>query len=36
MPAESFTLAAAQIEPVYHDKEATLEKTCRYIETAGD
>ena len=36
MPAESFTLAAAQIEPVYHDKEATLDKTCRYIEKAGD
>jgi len=35
-PAESFTLAAAQIEPVYHDKEATLDKTCRYIERAGD
>lgn len=36
MPAESFTLAAAQIEPVYHDKAATLDKTCRYIEKAGD
>ncbi|MXR50543.1 carbon-nitrogen hydrolase family protein [Halovenus sp. WSH3] len=35
MPAESFTLGAAQIEPVYHDKEATLDKTCRYIEQAG-
>ena len=35
MPAESFTLAAAQIEPVYHDKEGTLDKTCRYIEKAG-
>ena len=34
-PAESFTLAAAQIEPVYHDKAATLDKTCRYIEKAG-
>ena len=36
MPAESFTLGAAQIEPVYHDKEGTLDKTCRYIEQAGD
>ncbi len=35
MPAESFTLAAAQIEPVYHDKAGTLDKTCRYIEKAG-
>ena len=36
MPTESFTLAAAQVEPVYHDKEGTLEKTCRWIEKAGD
>jgi nitrilase len=36
MPAESFTLAAAQVEPVYHDKEGTLDKTCRWIEEAGD
>lgn len=36
MPSESFTLAAAQVEPVYHDKQATLEKTCRYVERAGD
>ncbi len=36
MLAESFTLAAAQIEPVYHDKEATLDKTCKWIERAGD
>ncbi|MFW5958895.1 MAG: carbon-nitrogen hydrolase family protein [Natronomonas sp.] len=35
MLAESFTLAAAQVEPVYHDKEGTLDKTCRYIEKAG-
>ncbi|WP_338741796.1 carbon-nitrogen hydrolase family protein [Haloplanus salilacus] len=34
--AESFTLGAAQIEPVYHDAEATLDKTCRWIERAGD
>lgn len=33
---ETFTLAAAQAEPVYHDKEATLDKTCRWIERAGD
>lgn len=36
MSAESFTLAAAQAEPVYHDKEATLDKTCRWIKRAGD
>ena len=35
MPNETFTLAAAQVEPVYHDKEATLDKTCRWIEKAG-
>lgn len=35
MLAESFTLAAAQIEPVYHDKDGTLDRTCRYIEKAG-
>lgn len=33
---ESFTLAAAQIEPVYHDKAGTLDKTCRWIEQAGN
>ncbi len=36
MPAETFTLAAAQVEPVYHDKEGTLDRTCRWIERAGD
>ena len=36
MLPDSFTLAAAQVEPVYHDKEATLDKTCRWIERAGD
>lgn len=36
MVAEEFTLAAAQAEPVYHDKEATLAKTCDWIERAGD
>lgn len=35
MPAETFTLAAAQAEPVYHDKEATLDETCEWIERAG-
>lgn len=35
MVAESFTLAAAQVEPVYHDKEGTLDKTCDYIKRAG-
>jgi amidase/nitrilase len=34
-PAESFTLAAAQVQPVYHDKEATLEKTCQWVERAA-
>ncbi|WP_254545910.1 carbon-nitrogen hydrolase family protein [Halomarina pelagica] len=36
MVAESFVLAAAQVEPEYHDKEGTLDKTCRWIERAGD
>ena len=35
MVAEQFTAAAAQVEPVYHDKEGTLEKTCQWIEKAG-
>ncbi|MFC4356460.1 carbon-nitrogen hydrolase family protein [Halobium salinum] len=35
MPRESFTLGAAQVEPVYHDKAATLDLTCSYIEEAG-
>ncbi|MFC5972682.1 carbon-nitrogen hydrolase family protein [Halomarina salina] len=35
-PKESFTLAAAQVEPVYHDKEATLDRTCEWIARAGD
>ena len=34
--AETFTLGAAQIEPEYHDAEGTLDKTCRWIERAGD
>lgn len=36
MVSESFTLAAAQVEPEYHDKEGTLDKTCRWIRRAGD
>lgn len=36
MLSESFTLAAAQVEPVYHDKEGTLDKTCTWIERAGE
>lgn len=32
----SFTLAAAQIEPRYYDKEGTVAKACRWIEKAGD
>ncbi len=35
-PAEEFTLAAAQVEPVFHDKAATLDRTCEWIERAGD
>ena len=34
-PKESFTLAAAQVEPIYHDKEGTLDRTCAWIERAG-
>ena len=34
-PKETFKLAAAQVEPVYHDKEGTLDKTCEWIERAG-
>lgn len=33
---ESFTLAAARVEPIYHDNAGTLDETCRYIEKAGD
>lgn len=36
MLAESFTLAAAQVEPVFQDKEATLNKACQWIEEAGN
>jgi nitrilase len=36
MSSESFTLGAAQVEPVYHDKEGTLDKTCSWIEQAGE
>lgn len=35
MVAEQFKAGAAQIEPVYHDKEATIDKACTYIEKAG-
>jgi amidase/nitrilase len=35
MSAETFTLAAAQVEPVYHDKEGTLDRTCEWIAKAG-
>ncbi|WP_254535396.1 carbon-nitrogen hydrolase family protein [Halomarina litorea] len=34
-PKETFTLAAAQVEPEYHDKEGTLDITCEWIERAG-
>jgi amidase/nitrilase len=36
MLPESFTLAAAQVQPVYHDLEATVDRTCRWIEDAAD
>jgi len=29
-------VGAAQISPHFFDKEKTLEKTCRYIEKAGE
>jgi len=35
MPIESFAAAAAQVEPVYYDKEATVNKTCEWIRKAG-
>jgi amidase/nitrilase len=35
MPTESFRVAAAQVEPVYHNKEATVDKTCEWIQEAG-
>jgi amidase/nitrilase len=35
MAKEQFKAAAAQIEPVYHDLEATIDKTCQWIERAG-
>ncbi len=34
--AETFTLAAAQAQPVYHDKEATIAVACRWVERAAD
>lgn len=35
MPAETFTLAAAQVQPTFHDKEATLETACQWVERAA-
>ena len=32
---EEFTLGAAQVAPVYHDKEGTLDRTIEWIERAG-
>jgi amidase/nitrilase len=34
-PKEEFTLGAAQVAPVYHDKEGTLDRTVEWIERAG-
>jgi amidase/nitrilase len=34
--AESFTLAAAQAEPVYHDREAAVDRTVGWVERAAD
>jgi nitrilase len=38
MPSEStrFIIAAAQISPVFLDREATIEKACRIIREAGE
>lgn len=36
MVKEQFKAGAAQIEPVYHDKEATIDKACTWIEKAGN
>lgn len=36
MLAESFKVAAAQLEPVFQDREASLDKACRWIQNAGD
>jgi amidase/nitrilase len=35
MTLEEFKAAAAQIEPEYHDKEGTVDKTCKWIDRAG-
>ncbi len=32
---EKMTLAAAQAAPIYHDKEATIDKACEWILKAG-
>jgi amidase/nitrilase len=34
-PREEFTLGAAQVAPVYHDREGTLDRTVEWIERAG-
>lgn len=34
MTAGQFKAAAAQVAPVFHDKEGTIDKTCRWIEEA--
>jgi amidase/nitrilase len=34
-PREKFTLGAAQVAPVYHDREGTLDRTVDWIERAG-
>jgi amidase/nitrilase len=35
MQSDVFTLAAAQVQPVFHDKEATLEVACKWVEQAA-
>ncbi len=36
MLPEKFKLGAAQVEPVYHDKEATIDKAIQWIERASN
>lgn len=36
MVKEQFKAGAAQVEPVFHDKEGTIAKACEWIEKAGN